>query len=615
MKYTNRSLVVDNMNSRIMSGGRRFNFDKVTLEKGTTKRVIKAIWHYLKKYPGGLVIISIAILFSTAFNLTLPIILRHVIDNEIQVDRINLNSILIIVASIIICSVVVSILNYFEQFIASKVASLVVKDIRKDAFNNLMRLPIKYFDQNPHGVIMSYLTNDVETVYNALAQVVPQLINAVVTIIGAVVLMLITSIELSIVAFLIIPLMALLTIFISRKASKHFQAQQIKLGVINGIVKENITGLKVVKLYNQEENFETKFNQASEDLRKASFKGQIYSGLMMPIIRLVDNILYGLLIFVGALLNINYNGLVSVGQIQAMTNYTKLSTRPINNIAQVYNVLQIAIAGGDRVFKLINETNEYFETNKDTLTDIKGNITFSNVSFGYDASHYVLKDINFTAKSGEMIAIVGPTGSGKTTIINLLMRFYDPQAGNITLDGVNINHLAKDYLRQNIGIVLQTTYLFKGTVLDNIRYGKSDATLEEVIAAAKSAHVHEIIDRLPRKYETKVQEGGINFSHGERQLIAIARAILANPKVLILDEATSSVDTRTESNIQKSITSLIKNRTSFVIAHRLQTIRNANKIIVIHDGRIIEEGNHQELLAKRGFYYELYQTQFALEEN
>lgn len=601
------------MNSRIMSGGRRFNFDKVTLEKGTTKKVIKEIWKYLKKYPGGLFIIGLAIFFSTAFNLTLPIVLRYVIDKEIKVSSINMQTILIIVVSIIISSVVVSILNYFEQFVASKVASLVVIDIRKDAFNNLMRLPIKYFDQNPHGVIMSYLTNDVETVYNALSQVVPQLINAVVTIIGAIILMLITSIELSIVAFLIIPIMAFLTIFISKKAAKHFQTQQVKLGAINGIVKENITGLKVVKLYNQEKNFEEKFNKASEELMKASYKGQIYSGLMMPLIRLVDNILYGLLIFVGALLNINYNGLVSVGQIQAMTNYTKLSTRPINNIAQIYNVLQIAIAGGYRVFNLINETSEYYQNSKNTLNDIQGNIVFSEVNFGYDESRYVLKNINFEAKSGEMVAIVGPTGGGKTTIINLLMRFYDPQKGEITLDGVNISNLSKDYLRQNIGIVLQTTYLFKGTVLDNIRYGKSDATIEEVIEAAKSAHVHEIIDRLPRKYETKVQEGGINFSHGERQLIAIARAILANPKVLILDEATSSVDTRTESNIQKSIASLVKNRTSFVIAHRLQTIRNADKILVIKDGSIIEQGSHQELLAKRGFYYELYKTQFALE--
>ena len=306
--------------------------------------------------------------------------------------------------------------------------------------------------------------------------------------------------------------------------------------------------------------------------------------------------------------------MISVGQIQAMTNYTKLSTRPINSIAQVYNILQIAISGGDRVFKLINETDEYVNTNNDKLGEINGQIEFKNVSFGYEDTSYVLDDITFNAKAGEMIAIVGPTGGGKTTIINLLMRFYDPQKGQITLDDVPINNLSKDYLRQNIGIVLQTTYLFKGTVLDNIRYGKSDASIEEVIEAAKSAHVHEIIERLPRKYDTRVKEGGINFSHGERQLIAIARAILANPKVLILDEATSSVDTRTEINIQKSIAQLIKNRTSFVIAHRLQTIRNADKILVIKNGKIIEQGSHDNLISKKGFYYELYNTQFSVEK-
>ena len=285
-------------------GGRRFNLDKAKLEKGTSKKVIKELWKYLKRYPISLSIVVLAILFTAAFNLSLPFVLRYVIDKQIKVEVINLDAILIIVASLIIGSVFVSILNYFQQFIASKVASLVIKDIRKDAFNKLMKLPIKYFDQNPHGVIMSYLTNDVETMYNALSQVVPQFINAAITILGALVLMLITSLELSIVALLIIPIMAIASIIISRKAAKHCQTQQVKLGTINGIVKENINGLKVVKLYNQEQNFEDKFAIASEELRKASFKGQIFSGLMMPIIRLVDNILYGLLVFVGALLNI-----------------------------------------------------------------------------------------------------------------------------------------------------------------------------------------------------------------------------------------------------------------------------------------------------------------------
>lgn len=599
------------MNARIMRGqGKKFNFDKVEIEKGTTKKVIKRVWQYLKHYPSLIVIVSLSIVFSVGFNLTLPILLKIAIDDYLKVDSINMIAISLIVVSIIIGGIVVSISNFFQQFLMAKVSSLVSTSIRRDAFENLVNLPISYFDKNPHGVIMSNLTNDVETITTALSQVVPQFITALASIIGSIVLMLITSWRLSIVAFLIIPLMIIGTVFISKKASKHFQLQQVKLGTINGIVKENINGLKVVKLYNQEDAMKNQFLSASRQLQRASFKGQTYSGLMMPLIRLVDNVLYAMLVTVGAILKINY-GYVSVGQIQAMTNYTKLSTRPINSIAQVYNLIQIAIAGGDRVFKLIDETDEYIKENN-KLTDIKGEVEFRNVNFGYNETKLVLNNVSFKAEKGKTIAIVGPTGGGKTTIINLLMRFYDTTFGSILIDGVDINSLSKDYLRRQIGIVLQTTYLFRGTVLENIKYGKADATIEEVIEAAKQAHVHEIINRLPRKYDTHVKEGGSNFSHGERQLLSIARTILSNPKILVLDEATSSVDTRTESNIQKSINSIVKNRTSFVIAHRLQTIRNADTIIVIKDGQIYEKGNHQELLDKKGFYYEMYQSQFNL---
>lgn len=332
----------------------------------------------------------------------------------------------------------------------------------------------------------------------------------------------------------------------------------------------------------------------------------------MPLIRLIDNILYALLVAVGAILNIRFNA-ISVGQIQSMINYTRMSTRPINNIAQVYNTLQIAVAGGERVFRLMDQQDEYVLNVETKANIIGGDVVFEHVNFAYTPEKMVLTDINFEAEAGQTIAIVGPTGGGKTTIINLLMRFYDPTNGRIWIDGQDITQVSKDDLRSQIGIVLQTTYLFRGTVLENIRYAKPDATKEEVIEAAKQAHVHEIIDRLPRKYDTRVKEGGSNFSHGERQLLSIARTILANPKILILDEATSSVDTRTESNIQKSIQSLVKNRTSFIIAHRLQTIRNAHKIIVIRGGQIYEMGSHEELIEKKGFYYEMYRSQFVLD--
>lgn len=598
------------MNSRMM-GGRRFNFDKVTIEKGTTKRVLKRLWGYLKKHPWYMVFIGLSSTLLIIFNLAVPTILRYAIDNYIDISEIDIKAISIITLAIIIASVLVSISNYFEQYIVTKLATKVATELRRDAFKNLLQLPIRYFDQNAHGVIMSNLTNDVEAVSNALSQVVPQLLIAGLTIIGSVTLMFITSWQLALVVLAVIPLMIFSTIYITKKSAKHYQAQQEKIGVINGIVKEDINGLKVVKLYNQEEKFKEKFAKANEELRKSSFTGQIYSGMLMPIIRLVDNIIYGLVVTVGAILFIDF-GSVSVGKIQAIINYARMATRPINSIAQVYNILQIAIVGADRVFRLIDQDSEFSSSNGVSVTKLDGQIKFDNVNFGYN-ENLVLKNINFDVKPGETIAIVGPTGGGKTTIINLLMRYYDVTGGNIYIDGINITDLPKPFLRKQIGIVLQTTYLFKGTVLENIRYGKTDATIEEVIEACKRAQVHDIIERLPKKYNTKVKEGGINFSHGERQLMSIARAILADPSILILDEATSSVDTRTEINIQKGIQEILKNRTSFVIAHRLQTIKNADKILVIKNGQIIEQGNHEELLNRKGFYYEMYSTQFAID--
>ncbi len=600
------------MNSRMMVGGKKFNFDKVNIEKGTTLKVIKRLWKYLKKHPWYLVFIAFSSVLLICFNLSVPLVLKYAIDKYIDVTSIDMYAISIITLAIIFGSIVVSISNYIEQILVTKLATKIATEIRRDAFNNLIKLPIKYFDQNAHGVIMSNLTNDVEAVSNALSQVVPQLLVAGLTITGALILMFITSWQLALVVVAIIPLMIFSTVFISKKSAKHYQAQQEKVGAINGIVKENITGLKVVKLYNQEEKFKEKFAKANNELKRATFKGQIYSGMLMPVIRLVDNIIYGLVVTIGAILFINGSA-VSVGMIQAITNYARMATRPINSIAQVYNILQIAIVGADRVFRLIDQDSEFSSSNGVTVSKLNGEIKFDDVSFGYNENQLVLKNINFDVLPGQTIAIVGPTGGGKTTIINLLMRYYDISKGNILIDGINIMDLPKPFLRKQIGIVLQTTYLFKGTVLENIRYGKSDATIEDVIEACKRAQVHDIIERLPKKYNTKVKEGGINFSHGERQLMSIARAILANPAILILDEATSSVDTRTEINIQKGIQEILKNRTSFVIAHRLQTIKNADMILVIKNGQIIESGDHKELLNLKGFYYEMYTTQFAID--
>ncbi|MCK9536591.1 MAG: ABC transporter ATP-binding protein/permease [Bacilli bacterium] len=588
----------------------RFAYFEMPKEKHIQKKVIKRIWSYLKHYPSSIFFITFAILLYALFSLSLPHIIRIVIDDYINVESVNFIAIVLIIGSVIIITVAMSIGSWFQRVLMATVATKVAKDIRRDAFIQLQQLPIKYYDKNSHGKIMSILTNDIETIFNALAQIVPQFISAIILIIGAIISMLYTSWQLTLVVILLLPIALFLIIFITSKAFKYFRNQQIQLGEVNGIVQENIMGLKVVKLYNQEKAMIEKFNQSNTELEKASYQAGVYSGLMMPIIRLLDNILYSLVITVGGILKIVYQA-VTVGQIQAITNFARMFVRPISNIAQIYNLLQAAIAGGYRVFNLIDEKSEYINDSDLELESVSGQVEFSHVYFGYEPNQTVLKDINFKVDSGNTIAIVGPTGSGKTTIINLLARYYDIEQGNILIDGKSIYDYSKKSLRLKIGIVLQSTYLFNGSVLDNIKYGKPDATFKEVVEAAKLAQVHEIIERLPHKYNTRVQEGGINFSHGERQLISIARTILSNPAILVLDEATSSVDTRTEAKIQKSIGLLVKNRTSFIIAHRLKTIKNADHILVILDGRIVEAGNHQELMERQGVYAEMYNLQFG----
>lgn len=597
--------------NRRMTGGphNRFTVVNMPKDKHLQMKVIKKIWRYLKRHPVSLLIVGLAIILQIGFNLSLPYLIQIAIDDYMNIDEVNLYAVSVIVASLIFVTVFVAIGSFFQRLLMAKVAAKTTEAIRRDAFIQLQKLPIKYYDKNPHGVIMSVLTNDIETIYNALSQVVPQLITSIITIIGAITLMFFTSWQLTIVTISLFPIMLLTIGLITTRAFKHFRSMQSIIGELNGIVEEDIKGLKAIKLYNQEAKMIAAFNSTNESLRKASYKANIFSGMMMPIIRLLDNILYGVVITVGAIIKIRY-GIISIGKIQSMTNYSKMFVRPVSNLAQVYNLLQAAIAGGYRVFTLIEEADEYVGETKVPLEDVRGEVEFQNVYFAYDKED-VLKNISFKVPAGKTIAIVGPTGSGKTTIINLLTRYYDIERGKILIDGKDIRNYSKSSVRSQVGIVLQNTLLFKGTVLENIKYGKMDATFEEVVEAAKLAQVHEIIERLPRKYHTKIKEGGINFSHGERQLISIARTILANKTILVLDEATSSVDTRTESKIQKSIGLLVKNRTSFIIAHRLQTIQKADIILVIKDGEIIEQGSHLELLEKKGLYYEMHNLQFA----
>ena len=598
--------------AQAFSRGPRSRFTVVDMpkDKHLQRKTIKRIWQYVKQYPWTLVIVGFVILLQAAFSLTLPYIVQVAIDDYINIATVDFMAVVFIFASVAVLTAITALGAWLQRILIASAAGKITKKIRTDAFGKLQKLSIKYYDTNAHGDIMSVITNDVETIFTALSQVIPQLINAVIMIIGSITLMFFTSWHLTLIVISLFPLMLLSVAFITTRAFKHFKMQHAKLGEVNGIVKEDIDGLKVVKLYNQEQTMIDKFSVSNDQLQVASFKAQIYSGMMMPIIRLLDNILYGVVVAAGAVLNIKL-GVISVGKIQSMTNYSKMFVRPISNIAQTYNMLQSAVAGGYRVFKLMDEPDEYLNDAPASLPQEGFNVRFENVHFGYNPNQKVLNDINFEIASGKTIAIVGPTGGGKTTIINLLSRFYDPDAGSIFIGGNNVKNFSKPSVRSQMGVVLQTTYLFKGTILDNIKYGNKEATFEEVEEAARIAQVHDIIERLPRKYQTKVKEGGRNFSHGERQLIAIARAILGNPSIIVLDEATSSVDTRTESKIQKSIGFLVKNRTSFIIAHRLQTIKNADLILVVQEGKITEQGSHRELIAKRGLYYEMYSLQFG----
>ncbi|MBS4534997.1 ABC transporter ATP-binding protein [Clostridium sp. D2Q-14] len=571
--------------------------------KGTIMRIVG----YLRKYRLGLFVVFLSTILGTLLNLAIPYAFSITIDEYIL--NIDYKGIVMMSIVIIALGVLAGLFSWLQSYIMASIAQKTVKDIRQDAFDKLQNLTLKYYDSNSSGDIMSRLTNDIELISSGLSQVVIQLITSVITIIGALVLMFVASPRLAIIAILFVPIMGIFTLFITRKTFKNFKAQQKHLALLNGIVEESIGGLEAIKLYNQEKDVIDTFEKKNEDLKEAGFKAQLYSGIIMPVITFLNNLIYVVIIVSGGYFAIRFKT-VSVGQIAAVSAYARQFTRPISQLAQLFNTLQQSVAGAERIFEVIDEEDEYVNDSDFMINKIKGHVEFKNLYFGYDKDKDILKDISFEANPGEILAIVGPTGSGKTTIINLINRFYDVDRGEVLIDGHNVNDINKDSLRDKIGVVLQDTNLFGTTVFENIRYGKRDATSEEVIEASKLANADGFISRLPNGYDTVVSEGGENFSQGERQLISIARTILSNPDILILDEATSNVDTRTEFHIQESMEYLMKGRTSFVIAHRLQTIRNADKILVIKDGKIIEQGNHEELIKEKGFYYDLYTTQF-----
>lgn len=574
-------------------------------EKAKNQReTLSRVWHYVKQQKIGLFFSIFFVIASTFLSLAGPYMIGHIIDDYIMKKDIDGTIRLGILLAVIFS--VASILTWLQTYVMIHVAMKTIRTLRLELFQKLQTLTLRFFDQRALGDLMSRVTNDIDNLNTALAQSVTQIVSSILTVIGVSIAMFTLSWQLAIVTLIIIPLIVFTTKQIIKRSSKNYAARQRDLGKLNGYIEEMITGSEVLTLFGREQQTIDTFHQQNENLRNSAQRAEITSGLLGPINNFMNNLGLAIVIGTGAFLAVK--SIVTVGIIAAFVTYTRQFFRPLNQLSNLLNTFQSAIAGAERVFEILDEPSEVADKpNAIKTASLKGDVVFKQVSFSYEPNKPVLKNIDFHAKAGETFALVGPTGSGKTTIINLLTRFYDVDQGEILIDGHNIEHYQMATIRQRVGVVLQDTYLFSGTIRENIRFGKLDATDEEVVEAAKIANAHHFIKYLPAQYETPVQAGGVNLSQGQRQLIAIARAILENADILILDEATSSVDTQTEVDIQKGLQHLMQGRTSFVIAHRLKTIENADQILVIQQGEIVEQGNHQELMQQQGIYRHLQQ--------
>jgi ATP-binding cassette subfamily B protein len=568
---------------------------------------LKRIWGYLKRQRWALVLVIALVLATTVLGVIGPLLLGRAID--LLMAGGSLAELARLVLIMLGLYGLTSLGYWLQATLMAGVAQRTVRELRADLFAKLQTLSLRYFDSHAHGDLMSRLSNDVETISNVLTSNATQLISSALTILGVAVTMLIVNWPLALVTLLILPLMMALTRLVSRQTRKGFREQQNRLGALNGIIEETVTGQQVVKAYVREEEVIAEFEGVNQELRTAATRAEIYSGVVGPMMNLVNNIALAVVAGAGGWMAVQ--GWATVGTIAAFIAYARQFVRPLHQVAQLFNVLQSALAGAERVFEVLDEEPELINApDAQSLPHVEGEVVFDDVCFGYEPGVPVLKHVSMYAKPGQAIALVGPTGAGKTTIINLLTRFYEIDSGAIRIDGVDIRDIKKADLRRRLGLVLQDNFLFADTVLENIRYGRPGASDEEVIEAAKLANAHSFVRRLPQGYETELAERGSNLSHGQRQLLAIARTILADPEILILDEATSNVDTRTEQHLQRALLRLMEGRTSFVIAHRLSTIRDADCVLVVKDGEIIERGDHEELLAKRGFYHQLYMSQF-----
>jgi len=588
------------------SGGPAAHLMGEKVRAKNTSATLFRLWEYLRRQQPNLVAVSVLVILTTLLTVSGPYLMGRAIDDYIiPGDLPGLTRIALLLLGIYIAQ---SILTWASGWIMVQVGQQTVLELRNDLFTKLQSLPLRFFDQRPHGETMSRLTNDVENVNQVLSESLIQIISGTLTAIGVIVLMFILQPTLALVA---VGSTLLLTFginrFVGSRTREGFRAQQKELGALNGIIEETITGQRVVKAYHREPTVIEEFDASNAELRAAATRAQTFAGLVGPMMNFVGNFSLALVAGVGGWLVVN--GSATIGTIAAFVNYTRQLGRPINEIAMLYNQLQSAIAGAERVFEILDEEPEV-DAPDARAVELRGDVVFDNVSFSYDGVTPVLKHVDAHATPGQLVALVGPTGAGKTTIINMLTRFYEIDGGTVLLDGHDLRVLRKADLRRQLGVVLQDTFLFAGTIRDNIRYGKLDATDEEVIAAAELANADGFIRRLPHGYDSELSERGGNLSQGQRQLLAIARAAISDPAILILDEATSSVDTRTERHIQEALLRLMQGRTSFVIAHRLSTIRSADQILVINHGKVIERGTHRELLEQEGFYARLHNSQF-----
>ncbi len=575
------------------------------MKSNVIKRMLKYI-NKNKKYVLGALICAV---FSNILMIAGPFIIGKGVDQIAGKGQVNFKQIMYIAFIIVALYIISAVFQWSLQVLTSKLANRTVEQLRNDVFLHVTKMPLEYYDRNPHGDIMSRLTNDMEYISEGIFQSVTQFVTGIISILGSLIFMFIINPYITLVVIVMTPVTFVIASFITKRSSKYFKKQSGINGELNGFIEEMIGSQKVVKAFNYEQRAQEKFEEINNRLYNTGRWAQFYSSLVNPSTRLVNNITYVLLGLTGGIAAVA--GKLSVGYISSFLTYSTYFSQPINNITSVTTQLQSAVASAQRVFAVLdNEPEKPEGENLIQFTNSKGNVKFDNVAFSYDPKTPLIKNFNLNVKSGTRIAIVGPTGAGKTTLVNLLMKFYEVNSGNIYIDDVNIKDMTRDSLRKTFGMVLQDTWLFMGTIRDNIAYGKPDATDEEITNAAKAANAHSFIKKLPKGYNTELTEGGGNLSQGQRQLLTIARVMLIIPPMLILDEATSSVDTRTELKIQNAFNRLMEGRTSFIIAHRLSTIREADLILVLNSGQIVEQGNHEQLLAKGGFYNKLYYSQY-----